>query len=468
MSKLLELRQQLGAAVDYLASDECVRDAKTYETQEAVILELEGHITRFEKAQERYAALAKPAQATSNDNDGEAAYLAGREYMPDDISRGWRTAAEQRLAPERREFQSFVRDARKATGFQFHKDKHFGTLGEQLRAIQQYYESRGAMADGRLVRAPTGLNEGDPSAGGFLVQTDFAAAVFMRAYEMGTILNATQKLTISTGANGIKIPGIDETSRLTGSRWGGVQSYWVAEGTAVTASRPKFRLIELDLKKLMSVMYCTDEELADTALLTGIASQAFSEELMFMSEDAFVEGTGAGQPLGILNAPCLVTVAKEVGQAAGTIVKENIDKMYSRIWSRSLQNAVWYINQDCTPSLNSLAQAVGTGGIPVYLPPGGTYSNSPYGTLLGRPVVPVEYCSTVGTIGDIVLGDFGQYVVAQKGGMQAATSMHVAFLTDEMVFRMTYRIDGQPIWHNVLTPFKGSNTKSPFVVLASR
>jgi hypothetical protein len=53
----------------------------------------------------------------------------------------------------------------------------------------------------------------------------------MRAYTMGEILARIQKLSLSTSANSIKIPAVDEQSRVTGSRWGGVQSYWVGEGS---------------------------------------------------------------------------------------------------------------------------------------------------------------------------------------------------------------------------------------------
>jgi hypothetical protein len=49
-----------------------------------------------------------------------------------------------------------------------------------------------------------------------------------------------------------------------------------------------------------------------------------------------------------------------------------------------------------------------------------------------------------------------------------ATSMHVAFDTDEMRFRVTYRVDGKPMWSVPLTPFKGTLTKSPFITLAQR
>jgi HK97 family phage major capsid protein len=61
-----------------------------------------------------------------------------------------------------------------------------------------------------------------------------------------------------------------------------------------------------------------------------------------------------------------------------------------------------------------------------------------------------------------------QYQLVDKGGVNAQTSMHVAFLTDEMVFRITYRVDGRPMWYAPLTPFRGSTAKSPFITLQTR
>jgi hypothetical protein len=146
-------------------------------------------------------------------------------------------------------------------------------------------------------------------------------------------------------------------------------------------------------------MTLTDELLADAAALTAIASQAFSEEVMFMTEDAIFEGTGAGQPLGVINSPALISIAAETGQAAGTIVKENIDKMYQAVWGRSRKNMVWLYNQDCESQLAALNGAVGTGGELVYMPPGGI-SAAPYATLKGRPIIPTEYNAALGTLGD--------------------------------------------------------------------
>ena len=111
--------------------------------------------------------------------------------------------------------------------------------------------------------------------------------------------------------------------------------------------------------------------------------------------------------------------------------------------------------------------SAGLGGQLLYMPAGGL-STSGYGTLFGRPVIPIEQCSALGDKGDIILADLGQYMMIDKGGIQAASSMHVKFIYDEMTYRVTYRCDGQPLWGAPLTPYKGSNTLSSFVTLAER
>jgi HK97 family phage major capsid protein len=456
MSTLLSLRHALGAAVDELPA---LAGTKAFADKEREVEELERTIAELERAEARSARLARPLGM-----QGAGADVA-------EINPSQRTLSQIRAMDPRpgklKGFDDYLSLARKGLDFTPRAGDQYRSFGEQLQSIFKHYSSKGSDTDRRLVRAPTGASDVDPTGGGFLVQVDFAAAIFMLAHDMGEILSRVSKLPISANANGIKIPGVDETSRATGSRWGGVASNWVGEGTSVTPSRPKFRIVEFDLKKLMSLMYTTDELLQDSTALTSIASQAFSEEVMFMTEDAVFEGTGAGMPLGIMRSPSLVTVPKVNGQAPQTLVKENIDQMWARCWARSMKSAVWFINQDVMPQLMAMNQSVGTGGQVVYLPPGGL-SATPYSTLYGREVVWTEYNATLGTAGDIMLADMSQYMLVDKNGVQAATSMHAAFLTDEMVFRITYRVDGKPMWAQPLTPFKGANTKSPFITLAAR
>jgi HK97 family phage major capsid protein len=342
------------------------------------------------------------------------------------------------------------------------------SLGEQLRAI---YDSatKPHMTDERLKaqKAILGASEGVPADGGFLVQPNFSSEIFRIAHEIGQVAPRARRVPIGANSNGLTMNAVDETSRATGSRWGGVQAYWAAEGDTATASKPKFRQMELKLNKLIALMYATDELLADTTALGAIAQQALSEEINWTTENTIFRGTGAGQPLGFIGHGATVSVAKEAGQAAATLVTANIFKMWSRMWARSRTSAVWFINQDIEPQLLGMEFPVGTGGVPAYLPPGGL-SQSPYGTLLGRPIIPVEYASTLGTVGDINLVDLSQYILIDKGGIEAAESMHVQFLTDQMAYRWIYRVDGQPAWRTVLTPANGSATQSPFITLATR
>jgi HK97 family phage major capsid protein len=346
------------------------------------------------------------------------------------------------------------------------RNKGFESFGEQLMAVARA-ERQPQAIDPRLFAAPSGLGETYPSEGGYLVQPEYGAELMRRTYELGEILNRCKKIPSGGRSNRITFTTIDETSRATGSRWGGVRVYRAAEADALTATKPKYGQMALEAKKLIGLVYATDELLADAPALQATINEAFPEEFIFKIEDEIIRGDGAGKMLGILNANCLVTVAKETGQLANTIVNDNITKMWSRCWGRSRKNAVWLINQDVEPQLLGMGITVGTGGSPVYMPPGGL-SQSPYSTLMGRPVIPVEYCETLGTVGDIILADFSQYLIYEKATLQSASSMHVRFLNDEMTFRFTLRNDGQPKWKAALIPFKGSNTLSPFVVLATR
>ena len=342
------------------------------------------------------------------------------------------------------------------------RNRKFGSFGEFLLAAHRA-TGPDAKLDRRLnTRSASGLNATNPTDGGFLVQTDFANDLLKRTYDTGIVASRCKKIPLTTNANSIKINAIDEISRANGSRWGGLQTYWENEADQFTASKPKFRQMELSLKKLTGLCYATDELLQDAAALEKVIKEGFAEEFGFKMDDVIIRGEGTGQPLGILNSNALVKVEKEKGQTE-KITVENLVKMWSRMWSRSRTNAVWFINPEIEPLLYTLT----VGDHPVYIP-AGSMANAPYGTLLGRPVVTLEQCSEIGEVGDIILADLSQYLIVDKGGVNTASSIHVRFLYDESVFRFIYRVDGQPVWNKALKPYKGEATVSPFIALEKR
>ena len=349
-------------------------------------------------------------------------------------------------------------------------EKPFAHLGENLLAIRNAC-AEGSTPSKRLLhmraeeRAITGMSESVPSDGGFAIEKDFSDDILTRVFTGGQILQRIETTPLGPRSNGLKKNVIDETSRADGSRSGGVRAYWVDEAGALTGEKPKMRQITLTLNKLIGAYYTTEEELEDGAALSSMAAREFANEIIFKTEDALFNGDGSGKPLGITVGKSLISITKETNQTLKTIVYENVLKMWSRAAGRS--NAAWFVNQDTEPQLNAMSLAIGTGGVPVYLPAGGI-SGLGFSTLFGRPVVPVEYCATLGTVGDIVLADWSDYIFIDKGGVKSASSMHVRFLFGEEVFRITYRLDGQPINNSALTPFKGTTTTSHYVALATR
>jgi HK97 family phage major capsid protein len=333
-----------------------------------------------------------------------------------------------------------------------------GTFAQAVRAA-----SIGHMADPRLHAAATGAGTQVDSNLGFAVPHEIAAGIERDMFEGGDVLSRVDARTIT--GNAITYNVFNETSRVDGSRGGGIQGYWVDEGTAPTASNLSLARMEMKLRKVGALGYMTDELLADASALGGELESGFRDELIFQVENKVWRGNGSSAPQGFLNAACLVSVAKETNQAAATINSKNLSKMWARMPARSKRNAAWFINVDCEPQLDELSLPSGTAGLnPRFV----TYNADGILTIKGRPVIPVEYAESVGTQGDIVLADMKRYRLIRKGGVEQASSMHVLFAQGEQTFRAFYRVDGQAVPRAALTPFKGSATLSPFVVLDTR
>ncbi len=357
----------------------------------------------------------------------------------------------------------------------------FSSFGGQLLAVMAAGMT-GGQRDPRLqvyggINAATGLNESIGSEGGFLVQTDYAGMLIENTFNSGEIASRLLRLPIGANSNGISMNGVDETSRVNGSRQGGIQVYWTGEAQQYTKSKPSFKKIKMELDKLTGLIYVTDEMLQDSTFLEAWIAQAFPKEFTFKVEDAAMQGTGSGAPLGWLNSSALITVNKEASQVAATIVSENILNMWARMPAASRRNAVWYVNQDIEPQLyqmntkiKNVAGTENVGGIQtpqvIFNPPG--TNGNPLGTLMGRPVIPVEYAATLGTVGDIQLVDPSQYLMIDKGGITSQSSIHVRFEYGETAFRFTYRANGGPLANSAITPYKGTATQSPFIVLQTR
>lgn len=343
-------------------------------------------------------------------------------------------------------------------------DQHFEDHIDYVRTIWHKNPAASAAADkiGALVNAASSVS---PSDGGFLVPENLRSQLLQIALEMSVVRPLATVVPMDSAR--VPFPMIDSTTN-SGSVFGGMVAYWGEEGVALADSSPKFGRAVLDAKKLTGLSAVPNELLQDSIVsFSALIESLWPQALAFSEDAAFMSGTGAGEPLGFMGSgnSAAIAVAAEAGQAADTIVYENIVKMYSRMLPSSLSKAVWIASPDALPELFTMALAVGTGGGPIFI---SNAAGAAPMTIFGRPLIVSEKAGALGDRGDISFVDLSYYLVGDRQTMTADSSTDFNFGSDKTTFRIIQRVDGRPWLKSAITPRNGGNTLSPFVELAAR
>lgn len=451
MKELLKKLAEIDASLDALLSGDDLTDSQQAEHDRLVAernkikSQIEAKKAKAERDAERKELEAQEAAQAERERR-QALAGPGRRTTPDEP--GTPSAANTPTVPAQ------VNTPDPTGGFRSPR--------EFLQCVMAY--GQGRTLDPRLApRLTVGSDEQrgnhDPS-GGFLLPESFSPNLLQLTPEGDPVGSLVTTVPMATPT--IRMAARVDKNHAT-SVSGGLTVTRRPETVAGTASQMSFEQITMQAHNLFGLSYATEEILYDSPIsFVAILERGFQDQFMFHLLSERINGTGIGEYLGVLNAPCLLSVAKESGQAATTIVKENIDKMVARCWRYS--EAVWLANHNTRPQLKNLSQVVGVGGAPVpyfETTPGG-------GAMLdGRPLFFTEQCKTLGTKGDLILGVWGEYLEGTYQSMEMAESIHVRFVNHERAFKFWLRNDGRPWWNTVLTPTNG-DTLSPFVVLDTR
>ena len=347
----------------------------------------------------------------------------------------------------------------------------FDHVGQFATAVRNAMDpSQGGQRDNRLdmFSAVSGMGQTVGADGGFSVPPSFSTIIWDGVGQgADNLLGRTDNYTVE--GESLTFLANPETSRAS-TLYGGALAYWIAEADQITASKPTLRQVKIEPQQLAALTYVTEKLLRNSQVALGqYITRAATAAINFKVGDAIINGTGGGQPLGIMNSGSLVTVAKETSQRADSIVTANLSKMWSMLHPNGRANAIWLVNPDVEPELDNLflqvANVAGTenvGGLNPHI------YNPATGAIKGRPVVPCEYCATIGDLGDIVLAEMKGYVSGTRGGIESAVSMHLRFDYAESCFRWIFECDGKPWLLSALTPANSTNTLSTFVTLAAR
>ena len=314
--------------------------------------------------------------------------------------------------------------------------------------------------DPLLVRAASvfATEESGPD-GGYSIPPEFAQGISSLSLGEESLLSRTDNIPLM--GNTMSFPKDESTP------WGGdgVLANWEGEGNQTTPTKPAIKEDSLKLKKLKVLVAASDELLADSSAMSSHITNKMGEKLNWKVQDAIVNGTGVGMPLGITKAPSLITVAKESSQTADTIVPLNIAKMFARVLAGGGANLAWLINPDAYPQIVTL----NLNNNPIWIPAPSGFKGAPDGLLLGRPIIQTDACQTVGDLNDIILGNFNGYrTITKAGGAEFATSMHLWFDQDLMAFKLVFRLDGHVSLSEAITPPNSTNKRSHFASLAAR
>jgi HK97 family phage major capsid protein len=306
------------------------------------------------------------------------------------------------------------------------------------------------------------LSENIGVDGGFLVPEQWSNEVQKVSLE-GNVFRTNGAKNITLVSTVLKIPALKYASNADGSQYGGVTAYWASEGEDLSArsTKPGFEYIEFNANKLIAYTESTEELLEDSMIaLAPFLQQCFGEVINFKEDDAFLNGDGVGKPLGVLSADCRATVSRSTTSQIHPI---DLVGCIAR-FKGDLNRAIWLVNQVSLPQLYTLQD---NNGNFIFINNFNTniQNNRTVGSLFGIPVKVSEKVPALGSEGDIGLYDIGQYIIADKSGLRVEESRDYQFHKDTRCWKLVKRVDGRPWMKSAITPFKGSSTLSPFVVL---
>lgn len=337
-------------------------------------------------------------------------------------------------------------------------EKVYRSFGEQLFDIKKAGLGYGITpALEKSQRSILGMNTQDGSDGGYAIQVDFANRISESIVQQSEILNRVDRYQVSANANEVYVTMANETS--TANVFGGITCSVVEEGAQIPSTKPALRQIRLGLKKLAALAYVTDEQMRDASFTGSLLERGFAIAIARKREQMIIDN--------VIANPGTTTIAKESGQSAATVVGKNFLKMRNALISTSRRNSIWTMHPDVMAELPEVYLAGAHTDKFLYMPENGI-SVVGYDRLFGREIIESDYCSALGTKGDVLYWNPFEYLEVYKGGVDTAMSIHVAFDTAQMAFRAISYVNGMCKYDAGVDLVHSTTKRASYVTLATR
>ena len=269
------------------------------------------------------------------------------------------------------------------------------------------------------------LQIGTDSEGGYLVPDEYDSRLIQVLNEENVMRSLGTAITTS-GEHKINIAATKPAAA------------WIEEGGALTFGDATFDQIILDAHKLHVAVKVTEELLYDNAFnLENYILEQFGKALANAEEDAFINGTGTGQPLGILAETGGAQIGVTTKSSGKVTADEVIDLVYS-LKRPYRKNAVFLANDVCVAELRKLKDSTGQ-----YLWQPSLQAGEP-DRVLGYKVYTSAYFPVPAPgKAAVAFGDFSYYNIGDRGSRSIA-ELKELFAGNGMVgFVAKERVDGK-------------------------
>lgn len=319
------------------------------------------------------------------------------------------------------------------------------------------------------------MSERVPSQGGFLVPESLRSQVL--SYMTRAVVRP-EAMVLPMGSLRLPIPTLDNPSQASGAQvLGGLSFSVVEEGTQIPPSNPAVGRTILEARKLAAYLQDTPNELVNDAsgAFGDFLARVIAQGYAWYEDDLFIgNGTGVGQPQGLINAPCAVPISRTT---ANQVLFLDVVAMFKALHPAAKQagltsgvtNVTWLLSASAMDQLLELNYQVTVGAVTTPIPPSGWFTmgdGDKIGpSMLGLPAAVTDHQPALGSVGDVILADLSNYLIGDRLEMTVERSARGSgFVKDTSNFRVRSRVDGR-YWIQSPTVTEAGQTVSPVVVL---
>jgi len=332
-------------------------------------------------------------------------------------------------------------------------DKNLKSFGDFLTAVRRRDMKRLSTVYRTGEDATKTMTEDEGAAGGILVPEEYRADLLRVADIASPIVGLVQRIPVNVDSG--ELQALDEFVAPTAgvgdtATAAGLTAAIRAEGADYDTTEPTFTWMNFRVHEIGGLVAVSKELNADSPVsIEAMLRQLFGIAIAHKLEHYILRGTGVGQPLGVLNAPCAIGISPDVNSYFGYADALEMLSRHMPITDR----VRWAMHQTLIPDLGTWE--VGTAGAAT-----AKIADLGYGEPLRSQHLPPADSS-----GCIVLGDWGAYLLLERSGLTVAYSEHFYFGSGKIAWRFDQRVDGMP-WlkkYITLADSGGTTTVSPFV-----